>query len=172
MNIKHTSKWILLTLLMVCTLYPHSSLQAGEQLTLRELSTRSIAIASVHIDLKRNRLKVTSWLKGEEHQADLGAFEDLRGLCMPDRSLLKHFIKRYPQRKLSVKAWRDALMLNEYSMVIHLKRGRTRGLTPMCGVETLNAEHWVSHPRFTQWRESLGQILKDKDKDIRVDLAD
>ena len=89
---------------------------------------------------------------------------------MPDRSLLKHFIKRYPQRTRSTKAWREALKSNEYSMVIHLNRGRDHKLKPVCGVETLSVEHWVTHPRFTQWREALGQILKDRE--IRVDLAD
>ena len=64
MSTQSTPRLIPLTLIIISILYP-SLFQAGEQLTLRELSTRSVAIASVHIDLKHIGSLILDLLNGE-----------------------------------------------------------------------------------------------------------
>ena len=153
----------LLALWMTWTLNPIHSANAGDMLTPEDLTRKSDAIAFVTFDLKQGRIKVEQWLMlnqqdggAEKHQTLLTqSSAELSRLCLPNRSMLKHWIKRYPKRSVAVSLWRKALKTGQYKSYLYLRKGPGKRFKAYCETETLNATHWEEHPQFKDWSNRL-----------------
>ena len=133
---------------------------AGEMLKPKELVNRSDVIVRIKVDLKSGNIQVIEWLFLSDQVGDLAqhqhlfeaAKSSLSVRCVPRKSELSHWIKRYAKRELATKVWRSSLKLKQYESILHLKLlTKDKRFRAFCGIESLNATHWRGHPQFDEW---------------------
>ena len=158
------SSWMKRTILIAAMMIIPSSALAGERLQLDELVARSDAIAEVTVELatgeSQDRIAdikmLTIWPWPDEIQASP---EWIGRTCLPSRKLiadrwLVSFL-HFP----SVPLWRAALKEGRYHAVIFLSKKKKEQLRPVCEIEAMLAENWLSHPEHAAWRTRLFDLI-------------
>ena len=158
-------------LFLFVTFFSSQTSWAGEQLTAIELTQRASAIAEISVKWTENddatpELTIDKWYKKPDDktlnniQGKTELTQKWVGLCLPDASLLKHWVKSYPHfEKENVEIWKTALTQRQYSSIVFLKPHPSTGqLRPTCEAEALLVQGWKSHPKI---RTYLKQVIRN-----------
>ena len=146
---------------------------AGLQLSPTELVKRSSAIAEISVqwDTKKNNtptITIQNWVKKpnstilQSLQQQPEQIQKWLGLCLPDASLLKHWVKTYPHfEKDNINLWKRALSQGQYKNLLFFRpHPATQTLSPTCETESLLVQNWKMHPQFTQYLKTVTDLVE------------
>ena len=132
--------------------------RAGPRLSVDALVDRAVAVAQVKVDFGAPPITVTRWLnEAEGLTADTTGWS---GLCLPDRSLTKRWIKTHPHLG-GLAHWEKAMKAGGYTAIVFL-REQEGTLVPVCESEAMLALGWSSHPSFSAYQRDVIERLAHK----------
>lgn len=133
---------------------------AGEQLTVKELLARSSAVIEVSVTFagaRALRVEAQHWLwRGDSAEP---FFDRAGGTCLPTRDRLRQWRSTYANFPAPTRArWAQLARAKGYRAVVFLRQQGPR-LVPCCELEALSLTHVFTHPGFAAWRLALQQAL-------------
>ena len=134
---------------------PMAAARAGEDLSLRELASRSTGAVLVHVRLGAEpRVDVTGVVQGV---SEVKATTDWLGLCLPRERVLRKWLVRYAKWPAK-QFWRKGLKQGGYDAVVFVKSG-IDGAMPECGVEAMQMRHTSLHPDYEKYLADVKVVL-------------
>jgi hypothetical protein len=133
---------------------------AGDQLSTERLVQQADAVVVVAVCFQNPApvVRIEAVLLGDEADLQDRAEEsELLGLCLPSAELLRTWLARDHQPAPARLQWQRALDAGGYRAVLALRS--VDGLSPICETETLLAEHWLSHPAHSAWRDQVDAAI-------------